>query len=67
VIAIHNISNIGGRGAKQRRATGIAALGLSVVLAVAFIVGNVDWYWHLVLFVPALGAMEGALQAKEST
>jgi hypothetical protein len=59
--------NIGKNECRKRQASGIAALGLTVILSVAFVLGKVEWYWFLVLLLPSWGAMEGALQVKEKT
>lgn len=66
-MAKREYTNIGEKECRKRRAVGVVSLGVTVVLSFAFVFTQIDWYWYLILFVPSLGAMEGALQVREKT
>jgi hypothetical protein len=61
------IPNIGPGERRKRLRMGVMALGASVLLAAALVVGGADRRWRLVVFLPLWLAALGIFQATEKT
>ena len=61
------IPNLGPIGRRRRFIWGATALGASVLLVAALVVGDADRRWRLVVFLPLWIAALGVLQAREKT
>lgn len=61
---IPGICNINPAEIKKRRMAGHIGLAASAIFIILAIVGGLDWYIRLFLFIPAFVAATGYLQAK---
>lgn len=61
------VSNIGERGARRRRRTGIVALVAGIIAALGFLATDAPPAWGVWLFIPFWIAASGFLQAREKT
>jgi len=61
------IANIGPQQRRKRLAFGIAALGISVVIAAICVVAGVRPVWRLPLFLPLFAGALGFFQARDKT
>ena len=61
------IANIGPGERRKRLRWGVMALGASVLLVAALVVGGADRRWRLVVFLPLWFAALGIFQATEKT
>ena len=61
------IANIGPGERRKRRGFGHVALGISIALGAALILGGVGQSWRLVLFVPLFLAALGYFQDRDRT
>lgn len=59
---IPGMCNIGPAERRQRRLGGIAGATIAIIGAALLIFSGVEWYWRLLLIIPAAGAATGLLQ-----
>ena len=60
---IPGVCNIGKAERAMRTRFGFVALAITLGLAAAMVALRLDWYWRLILFLPASGAAVGLIQA----
>lgn len=61
------IANIGPRGVRRRRVSGVAGFAIAVTVAALFIVADVPRWWRLLVVAPLwIGAL-GEFQARAKT
>jgi hypothetical protein len=65
--AVACIPNIGPNERRRRLTWGALALGASVLLAAALVVGGADRRWRLIVFLPFWIGGLGVFQAEEKT
>jgi hypothetical protein len=59
--------NIGPKESRKRLITGIGTLAAGVILAVLFILGDVERKWRMVLLLPSWMGALGVFQAQHRT